>query len=426
MSVNPKPARHLINAIKSTRDHHPNFTILLGAGASAESGIKTAGELVDEWRDEYFKIYGSKDAVQDEFLQQQRWYGEPEEYSVLFETLYDQPSLRREVIESLIKDANPSWGYIYLANLVREQIFRTVFTTNFDDLLNEACYLFSTDVRPVVCAHDSSISSIRIFSARPKIVKLHGDFLFDSIKNTVRELENLEENMREKFRQCAGEFGLIVVGYSGNDRTIMDTLDALLRHDGFFPHGVYWCVRNGDRVPDRVEELTRFGNFHVVEISGFDDFFASLHHELGLGLPIKDPYAAIRDRLKSLIESLNVPKPWLESESRLHADIRSVCDKLIEKEQDEFVTNEMRCMIFYKRRKFVDAMRASIKALIAATNHMKAADLLQTAVRCCLESKEKGEFEAILDAVDSCAVLKIRPDVFENLSLNSPLKNSAD
>ncbi|MBC8290499.1 MAG: SIR2 family protein, partial [Planctomycetes bacterium] len=279
----------------------------------------------------------------------------------MFESLFDQPSLRREFIESLIKDANPSWGYIYLANLIRNGVFSTVFTTNFDDLLNEACYLFSTDVRPIVCAHDSSIKSIRIFSARPKIIKLHGDFLFDSIKNTVRELENLEENMREKFRQCAGEFGLIVVGYSGNDRTVMDTLDALLRNDGFFPHGVYWCVRNGAELPDRVDELSRFGNFHIVDIDGFDDFFASLHRELSLGLPIDDPYAAIRDRLKGLIGSLAVPKPWDDSQSSLHEDIRTFCGKLIEKDQDEFVTQEMRCLIHYKRREFKEAMVAILE-----------------------------------------------------------------
>ncbi|TWU58553.1 NAD-dependent protein deacetylase [Rubripirellula tenax] len=318
MPVEIKPARHLTNAISKTRDHHPNFTLLLGAGASVESGIKSGASLVKDWRQEYAAIHGHPDDAED-YLQSQRWYGQPEEYSMLFEQLFDQPSLRREFIESLIKDANPSWGYVYLVNLIREGVFNTVFTTNFDDLLNEACYLFSTETRPIVCAHDSSIRSIRVFSSRPKIIKLHGDFLFDSIKNTVRELENLEDNMREKFRQCAGEFGMIVIGYGGNDRTIMDTFDALLRNDDYFPHGVYWCVR-GDDVPPRVEELSRFSNFHVVKIDGFDSFLATLNGELGFGPPIEDPYIAVRNRLKNLIHALPFPQPWDTTTSVLHDD----------------------------------------------------------------------------------------------------------
>ena len=83
--------------------------------------------------------------------------------------------------------------------LIAAGYFNTVFTTNFDDLLNEAFYRFS-HVRPVVCAHDSSISGVTITSDRPKIIKLHGDYLFDNIKTTLRETESLEMNMRMNFR----------------------------------------------------------------------------------------------------------------------------------------------------------------------------------------------------------------------------------
>jgi hypothetical protein len=57
-----------------------------------------------------------------------------------------------------------------------------------------------SDLRPIVCAHDSAISSITITSKRPKIIKLHGDYLFDDIKSTVRETESLEENNKKEVR----------------------------------------------------------------------------------------------------------------------------------------------------------------------------------------------------------------------------------
>lgn len=288
-----------MHLLKSSKSHHPGFLLFLGAGASVESGVKSANDMIEEWREIHQKLYGES----------KKHSAETNVYSYLFESLYDQPSQRREYIESCVERASPSWGYIYLVNLIRMRVFNTVFTTNFDDLLNEACYLFSTDVRPVVCAHDSSIRSIRIATKRPKIVKLHGDFLFDSIKNTVRELESLEANMREKLRQFSSEFGMIVIGYSGRDRSIMDTLDALLRNDDSFPHGVYWCVRRGDNVAEAVDHLCRFPRFHLVEITGFDSFFAELHNDIcdETHPLIKNPYGVVAQKLGSLLQNLSPP-----------------------------------------------------------------------------------------------------------------------
>jgi tetratricopeptide (TPR) repeat protein len=201
-----------------------------------------------------------------------------------------------------VKDAKPFWGYIYLASMIANNYFNVVFTPNFDDLLNEACCVYA-DLRPVVCAHDSAVADIRVTSARPKILKLHGDFLYDSIKTTVRETESLEENTREKFQQFAREYGIVVVGYGGNDRSIMDTLDTLLRSGGFFPNGLYWCVRSNGRVSKKFARLMRQENAYWVEIDGFDEFMAELHASLGIRLPkaFREPYQATTDRLNAFI-----------------------------------------------------------------------------------------------------------------------------
>ena len=414
-----KPASHLFNLLLKTKDHHPNFSLLLGAGASVESGIKTGQKLVEDWRKEYSQIQGiTGDAERENFLEKQRWYKEPEEYSILFEKLFDQPSLRREFIESLIKDANPSWGYIYLVNLIRKNVFNTVFTTNFDDLLNEACYLFSTETRPIVCAHDSSISAVRIFSKRPKIIKLHGDFLFDSIKNTVRELENLEENMRDKFRQCAGEFGLIVVGYGGNDRTIMDTLDALLRNGGYFPHGVYWCIRGGE-IPPRVEELSRFSSFHLIQIEGFDDFFATLNSKMEFGIPIQDPYTAIRDRLSRLVQQLPVFTPWQEITSPLQKDIQQFCQKLYNANDDELITNDIRAFLHYRKREFAEAVRSllDVNSMKRRRSSLNLDERLDIATRACIQAGDKALVKIITEAIQSNKRWLWHPGVLINPSI---------
>lgn len=298
---NKRDKTHLIHLIRRRSNETPNFALLFGAGASASSGVKTATQMIAEWRRQLHE-QSKSDRPLEEWLQKQDWYEDDEEYSILFEKVCDQRSQRRIYIEECVKDAKPSWGYIYLANIIAHDYFNVIFTPNFDDLLNEACFVYA-DCRPIACAHDSAVADIRVTSARPKIIKLHGDFLYDSIKNTVRETETLEKNMRDKFMQFATEYGLVVIGYGGNDRSIMDILDTVLRSEGYFPNGLYWCVRKGHKPGRKLRRLMRRDNAYWVEIEGFDEFVAELHEGLGLTLPdaVRDPYKATTERLNAFI-----------------------------------------------------------------------------------------------------------------------------
>ena len=319
-----RPQGHIINLIVQMREHHPSFTLFLGAGASINSGIKSAGTLIQEWREKYAAIHGVGD---QEVL---RHRDQPEEYAFLFQSLFDHPSQRRNFIETCLRGTSPSWGYIYLVNLIHAKVFNTVFTTNFDDLLNEACFAYSSLVRPVVCAHDSSINNLRIFSARPKIIKLHGDFLFDSIKNTVAETAALESNMRDKFDQYAAEFGMIVIGYSGHDRSVMDPLEKLLESSNTFPNGLYWCIRKGSSISRYVERLKRFPRFTLIEIEGFDEFCANLHDALGLTMQpeLADPYAALTRKLDGLMRKMNLPELDV-SHPVIERDVAKLAEQLV-------------------------------------------------------------------------------------------------
>ena len=63
-------------------------------------------------------------------------------------------------------------------------------TTNFDDLLADALYLF-TNSRPLVIQHESLAAFIRPTRTRPLVVKLHGDHRL-APRNTALETEALE------------------------------------------------------------------------------------------------------------------------------------------------------------------------------------------------------------------------------------------
>jgi len=371
---------HLINLIGQRSNNTPNFALLIGAGTSASSGVKTASEMIAEWRRQLFEESKSTKPF-EEWLKDQDFYEDDEEYSIVFETLCDQPSQRRIYIEECVKDSKPSWGYIYLANIIAHNYFNVIFTPNFDDLLNEACCLYA-DLKPMVCAHDSAVVDIRITSARPKIIKLHGDFLYDNIKNTLRETETLEENMREKFKQFAREYGLVVIGYGGNDRSIIDILDTMLKSEGYFPNGLYWCIRKEGKVSKKLDRLMRRENTYHVEIENFDEFMAELHEKLGLTLPdtVRDPYKAITERLntfilpKEKIEHPIIKKDIAELEKQVKIFEQIITGEVPKKEIKEFdrlVPYNFLGDTEYRNKNYKKALLYYEKALLQNPNNLE-------------------------------------------------------
>lgn len=374
---NKREKAHLINLISKRNNNTPNFALFIGAGASASSGIKTASQMIAEWRRQLYEQARSSEAFET-WLKKQDWYKDEEEYSILFEKVYDQRSQRRNYIEECVKDAKLSWGYIYLANIIAHNYFNVIFTPNFDDFLNEACFLYA-DLRPMVCAHDSIVADIRIISARPKIIKLHGDFLYDSIKNTVRETEALEKNMRDKFMQFATEYGLVVMGYGGNDRSIMDILDMMLRSEGYLPYGLYWCQRKDDKASKKLERLMRRDKTYWVEIEGFDEFMAELHEGLGLTLPdvVRDPYRATTARLNVFISVReDIKNPIIMDDIKaLEEQVRkfeqALSGKATEEEFDWLVPYKFLGDTEYWRSNYGTALTYYEKALIQKPNDLR-------------------------------------------------------
>jgi tetratricopeptide (TPR) repeat protein len=295
---------HLLNILRQQTDRQPAYSLLLGAGASASSGVRTAREMIAEWREQLYARDRSGLSFK-EWLSSQPWHDSPEEYSVLFEALYDTPSQRRAYIERALERSKPGWGYAFLSRMLSSGVFSVVFTTNFDDLIAEACWTFGSPKKPIVCAHDSSVSGIRLSSHRPKVIKLHGDYLYDGIKNTRSELQSLEGNMRAKFAEFSEHQGLIVSGYSGNDSSVMDVLDALARSPKAFRDGIYWCVRRGDQVSARVRQLARNDRVYLVETLGFDELMSEVAEALDLSLPfgVLSPHIVAYEETRHLLKT---------------------------------------------------------------------------------------------------------------------------
>ncbi len=262
------------------------FALFLGAGASISSKIIGANEMIAHFKETIYKRYKleSKFSVENDrawnkWFKDQPWHSpKVNPYSTLFEECYDKEFKRRNYVESLVEQAEFSFGYLALANLLQHNYFDTIITTNFDDLVYQTCTTF-TPVRPVVYALGGFISELHTGKNRPRIIKIHGDFLYAKLKNTGRELEEQDPNMEAAIKEIFKFYdGVIVVGYSGGDKSVMQLLHKNLNKD----KALYWCHRSGDTVSRSVQKLVKDKDGDLVEIDSFDELMDHIRKELNI------------------------------------------------------------------------------------------------------------------------------------------------
>ena len=164
----------------------------------------------------------------------------------------------------------------------------TIITTNFDDLVYGACTSY-TGIRPIVYAYGVLASEMRITAQRPKILKLHGDYLYSALKNTFSEVGFQDPNMARQLSQVINEYGLVVVGYSGEDRSVMDILSKISKEND-----LYWCVMRGSDPAEPVMELLNKKNGVIVEIQGFDEMMNEIRQTVGFD--VGKMFGSIQDR----------------------------------------------------------------------------------------------------------------------------------
>lgn len=317
-AIHVRPTTVLADKIATPERGDCPYALLIGAGASVSSGIKSAGSMIAEWKRQVFATLHQADAKDSPSFEEwcesgyDKWRETVEreagidrddsDYGALFSYFFPKSKERQTYIEKLMKDAKPAFGYLYLAGLINDKRFNRILTTNFDDLLNDALIHYY-EARPVVYSFDSSLAGARIAGKRPKIIKLHGNFLYDNLKNVRNEVHALEANMEKKLYEACKDSGLIVVGYSGNDESIMAPLRDMLRKQDYLTYGLHWClyVDPNTGQPQVTEDVVRLARNHRADVHfyampSFDVAMEVLFRKSGCPLP----HALMRPHEKSL------------------------------------------------------------------------------------------------------------------------------
>lgn len=268
----------------------------LGSGASAQAGIPTGGTMIWDFKRElYCSENGtSKDLFRDlnanttrkilqDYFDAQDGHPAlwaPDEYAHYFELCHPTAIARERYIQSKVNNIAPSIGHLCLGELFIKKRVVNIWTTNFDELVEAGIKTLSPHHSFNV--YSSANKSIAPRNTLSSVIKLHGDYRYDHIKNTPEELQNLEDSMQKSFSESLINKGLVVIGYSGSDESIMSVFETGITNPDFLKYGLIWAIPEGTKISSRLNSLMETAcqlneNSGIVQIQGFDEFLHSIY-----------------------------------------------------------------------------------------------------------------------------------------------------
>jgi Tfp pilus assembly protein PilF len=303
MSAPPIRRIHLLGFVQQVRhihEHMPDrrFCFILGAGASKMSLIPTAGELGVEWLRSLHLESGGAPNDFDKWLREGKHViaGLPPNtsstdigviaaaYPAIYQAKWGHDRAQGHAeIERHIEAARPSYGYYALSEIlasddpVSPSRHNVVITPNFDNLPADTLGALGKKV-PIVIGHSAIAGFARPTLRRPLIIKFHHDFLL-APKSDPKDVENMEKGYSQALTEIFRLYTPIVVGYGGNDGSLMGMLENLPERS--IPGGILWCYRKGDPVSQRIENVVSRQSGTLVEIPGFDELMTLLEEPFG-------------------------------------------------------------------------------------------------------------------------------------------------
>jgi protein O-mannosyl-transferase len=294
-----------------------SFTWFLGAGCSKSSGILDAAGLVEKWLKEQYELEANTTKAFDDWAKVNFASYDPTYlaalYAEAFARRHPSPVERQREIEMICSRGEPAYGYATLAQLLSHGEYgrycNTVLTTNFDDLIADALYLYGErHARPLVVTHEALARYVRTNSPRPTIVKLHGDAHLDP-KNLQPETREIDVGLSKQLYPFLQDHALIFVGYGGNDQSILKFVQNCPIPALAPP--IFWVSKR--EAPAAFHDWLCDRGALRVDHTDFDQMMHLLRNSMNIELidrkrwnQIGDRYYEAFDKLKDIIDKLKV------------------------------------------------------------------------------------------------------------------------
>ena len=247
-------------------NNNKKYAFLIGAGCSITSGIPSASTCIWDWkRNLYtsssdFIISFPNITLESSRREIQKWCdaqigfpaeGDDNEYEFYVEKCFPFSEDRVAYFEKICtQNRKLSVGYKVLGFLAKKGIIKSVWTTNFDGLTKDAAREYNVTYNEVTLETKDYFTSQQCKN-NLLYVPLHGDYLQNQLKNTSSELAFQEDVHVDGLIHHLTDTNLVVVGYSGRDKSLMNALKKVLAVCGA---NLYWCGR--EETPSKnIEEL---------------------------------------------------------------------------------------------------------------------------------------------------------------------------
>ena len=265
------------------------FCFILGAGASVSSGIKGGADLAWQWLQEMhlredndrnpLGKWATPEHLGEDNFEEFTLGRYAEFYPQLFERYFrGNAEYANAYLQDIMRGAIPGFGYSILAWILARTRHHVVITTNFDNLVSDSLFQYAR-VSPLVIGHESLARFVRLEPGRPLVCKIHRDLLFDPM-NDVDSVGYLKTEWAEALHTLLKRYTPIVIGYGGNDGSLMSFLEHM---PTLGPDGLFWTYWNRDpQLPKRVEKVVRKHQGWLVPIYGFDELMAQFAEIFGV------------------------------------------------------------------------------------------------------------------------------------------------
>jgi hypothetical protein len=248
---------------------------LLGSGISREAGVPTGQQVFWLAVGEFYRLEEETADTPDQSALG-GWLKETGRedfgYSQILELIAPDPATRRDYLAKHFEGKDPGPAHHELARLAEEGSIRVFVTTNFDRLLEHA--LQARGIEPVIITSVADLASApRREHADCYVLKPHGDYLQETIRNTPSELAGLEPEIATELGEIFDRFGVVVLGYSGSDEGIAELLRARRSR-----YGLYWVARS--QLTEGAKRVTEAGGGRMIKREGAAEFVADLRRRL--------------------------------------------------------------------------------------------------------------------------------------------------
>ena len=269
MEVPFRTLQHLLQEMEPdlVRNTSKRFCFVLGAGASRASGIPSGQNLVDQW-DEYIRRRDSQKEYEIwqremEIRSKQDQYAH---YSDYYQKRFEEDEAEGHTfIRNVTAKAEPSAGYLALANVMTGTANNIVLTTNFDKLVETSIFRDTAQI-PWVISTEEELKYLDLYADYPKILKLHGD-MFNNMRNTTEETQRLDLSWKEMLKDVLKTYHPVFIGYAGNDPGLMGYLESVAGQI----KRPYWLYYREDELTERIWKfVANSGGCFVDGRIGFD------------------------------------------------------------------------------------------------------------------------------------------------------------